>query len=220
MRQFDQAVAAEDRCHFFWWLAEWCLGPADAARLMVLPDCFDGVAVDALDLAWCSLAEAKPAADAGAVQELAVEYTRLFSGSLEGVGPPPPYESVWRENRLMGAATVSVIEAYRMAGFADIDPQVGPQDHLGVELKYVALSSLREAEAWRAGDMASARLRQARLRTFLEDHLAVWQPLWAADLKKKARLPLYPALADLMTAALAQTLHDLTDHEPLGLPAA
>ena len=132
-----------------------------------------------------------------------------MSGIQEGLGPPPPFESVWREDRLIGESTVAVIETYAEAGFADIQPEVGPQDHLAVELKFLALLALREAEAWRAGDRPGAQLRIAQQRDFLRAHLAAWAPRWADAIIQHARLPLYSALAGLLKAGLDQAARDL-----------
>lgn len=214
MNPIDYAALAEDRSRFFWGLAEWFLAPPDAERLARLPDP-DAIPqapdADALDAAWHALAVAKPQAGSAAVEALGVEFTRLFSGMQEGLGPPPPFESVWREDRLVGESTVAVMEAYAKAGFADIDPTAGPQDHLGVELKFLAVLGLREAEAWRAHDAAGARRRQVQQGDFVEGHLSAWAPRWADAIGEHARAPIYSALAGLAKAGLAQAATELAE---------
>jgi TorA maturation chaperone TorD len=216
MQTSDLAASAEDRSRFFWWLAEWFLGPPQRDRLASLAagDAAATPPQDELEAAWQALSRAVPDPDTMSLDEIGAEYTRLFSGIQEGLGPPPPFESVWREDRLMGEATVAVIEDYAQAGFADIEPEAGPQDHLAVELKFLALLALREAQAWRDGDSAGAENRQARQRDFLEKHLGVWVPPWAETIKTQARLPLFAALAALTQAALEHTRMELT--EPVG----
>lgn len=205
MDQTDHAASAEDRSRFYWWLAEWFLNPPDATRLESLHDATAAAAAPA----WQALAATRPAADAASLERLGVEFTRLFSGMQEGLGPPPPYESVWREDRLIGEATVAVIDAYTRAGFADIDPAAGPQDHLAVELKFIALLALREAEAWRAGDPAGARQRLMQQRDFLDRHLAAWAPRWADTIAAQSSEPLFVALAGLLRTALRETAEEL-----------
>lgn len=210
MTKIDYAALAEDRSRFFWWLAEWFLSPPNAERIASLPD--PGTTPpepDDMDLAWQALARSKPAS--APVDILSIEYTRLFSGMQEGIGPPPPFESVWRESRLMGESTVAVIDAYQSAGFADIDLSAGPQDHLAVELKFISLLALREMGAWQAGDEDTAINRLGQQHDFLERHLAAWAPQWAKAVAEQAHEPLFHALAGLVEASLAQAMHELVE---------
>jgi TorA maturation chaperone TorD len=209
MNQTDATTSAEDRSRFFWWLAEWFLNPPTPEHLATLPEADGETPVDPLDEAWQELSVARPANDAASLERLGVEFTRLFSGLQEGMGPPPPFESVWREDRLIGESTVQVIEAYAKAGFADIEPAAGPQDHIAVELKFIALLALREAEAWQAGDPTGAQQRLLQQRNFIDTHLAAWAPRWADALSEQARAPLFKALAGLLKAGLEQASAEL-----------
>ena len=212
MNRNDFPASAEDRSRFFWWLAEWFLSPPSQARLDTLPTSGDPAPpTDAMDSAWLALSNAAAHLETTTSDELGSEFTRLMSGVLEGMGPPPPFESVWREERLIGESTVAVIEAYALAGFADIEPEAGPQDHLAVELKFIALLALREAEAWRAGDAAGARRRLSQQRDFLNGHLAAWASRWAETVIEQARHPLFAALAGLLRVGLDQAERELTE---------
>lgn len=212
MTQNDHAASAEDRSRFFWWLAEWFLNPPSRDTLASLPSTMEAEPpVDAMDGAWLALANAAPEPEAVSLDELGSEFTRLFSGVQESLGPPPPFESVWREDRLIGESTAQVIAAYAKSGFADIAPEAGPQDHVAVELKFLALLALREAEAWRAGDQAAARQRLIQQSDFIKQHLAVWAPRWADAVIQQARLPLFAALAGLLKAGLDQAALELAE---------
>lgn len=212
MNQRDFTASAEDRSRFFWWLAEWFLSPPSQDRLASLPTTAEPEpATDAMDSAWLALAYAAPDLEHISLDEIGSEFTRLMSGIQEGMGPPPPFESVWREDRLIGDSTVAVIEAYARAGFADIDPEAGPQDHLAVELKFLALLALREAEAWQADDEPAAQQRLAQQRDFLQQHPAAWAPCWADAIIQQSREPLFAALAGLLKAGLDQMAAELAD---------
>ena len=204
MNQTDHAASAEDRSRFFWWLAEWFLNPPDSDHLATLPEPDGETPLDPLDEAWQELSSARPVLDPASLERLGVEFTRLFSGLQEGLGPPPPFESVWREDRLIGESTVAVIESYAQAGFADIEPVAGPQDHIAVELKFIALLALRETEAWRANQPDQAGQRLIQQRDFLDHHLTTWAPRWASTLALDSREPLFTALAGLLKAGLEQ----------------
>ena len=212
MQQSDLAASAEDRSRFFWWLAEWFLNPPSREMLAGLPEKEgEDSPGDALDRAWQALARARPDPQSASLDELGAEFTRLVSGVQEGSGPPPPFESVWREDRLIGETTVAVIEAYLQAGFADIAPEAGPQDHIAVELRFLALLALREADSWRGGDTAGAEKRLDQQRDFLAHHLGTWAPCWADRVMADARIPLFSALAGLAKAGLEQALQELAE---------
>lgn len=215
MNQSDLTALAEDRSRFFWWLAEWFLSPPSQEQLATLPAAEaapPAVLVDAMDRAWRALSNAAPNPETTSPDELGAEFTRLLSGVQEGMGPPPPYESVWREDRLIGESTVQVIEAYARSGFADIDPEAGPQDHIAVELKFIALLALRESEAWQTSDEAGAKQRLTQQRDFLNQHLATWAPRWADAIIELACEPLFAALAGLLKAGLDQATAELASY--------
>jgi TorA maturation chaperone TorD len=212
MTQIDRAASAEDRSRFFWWLAEWFLNPPSRDTLASLPATMEAEPpADAMDSAWLALANAVPNMETDSLNELGSEFTRLFSGVQESLGPPPPFESVWREDRLIGESTAQVVAAYAKSGFADIAPEAGPQDHVAVELRFIALLALREAEAWQSDDRAVAHQRLIQQSDFLKQHLAVWAPRWADAIIQQARLPLFAALAGLLKAGLDQAALELVE---------
>lgn len=134
---------------------------------------------------------------------LGVEHTRLFGGLQEGYGPPPPYESVWRDDPTVGTVAAAVAEAYRAAGY-DERGFAGPCDQLAEELRFVAaLSAAEDAAASDGSDDDLAAARDHR-RRFLDQHLMVWVPGYCRALTAQAREPLYAALARVT----AQILHE------------
>jgi TorA maturation chaperone TorD len=213
MNQSDFSSTAEDRSQFFWWLSEWFTGLPNLEKLGSLPvlEASSGSeAANVLDNAWQALSVAALHSRLVSLDKLGVEFTRLFSGIQEGMGPHPPFESVWREDRLIGESTVAVIRAYAAAGFADIDLEAGPQDHISVELKFMALLALREAEAWKAGKTDIAQMRISQQEAFLRDHLGAWASRWAEAIIQQSREPLFAALAGLLKAGLAETQFELS----------
>ncbi len=142
--------------------------------------------------------------------DLLPEYTRLLRGILKDYGPPPPYESLYRGDNLMGDATVWVTQFYRDAGFENIYPEAGPPDHIGVELRFLALLCFRESEAAATGDETGVTRYRAHQRNFIERHLMGWVPAFAEQLIARSRTPFYSAVAH-MTQQLVELAHaDLT----------
>lgn len=134
--------------------------------------------------------------------KLAIEHARLFLGLRQGYGPPPPYESLWREARVLGDSSLAVARAYSEAGFMDAS-QCGPCDHIASELRFLASLCHAEAEATALGDIAEASWARERQVDFLKDHLLTWVPPYCRELARQAREPLYTALARVTEKMLA-----------------
>lgn len=127
--------------------------------------------------------------DASGVAALAIEYTRLFGAVGPDHGPLPPYESVHRDT-----SQAAVSEFYAEAGLATFDA-AAPPDHLGVEVRLMALLCHGESASWRGGHSKQARLALENERAFLDRHLLAWAPRYLETLERAARHPLYRALA-------------------------
>lgn len=100
------------------------------------------------------------------------EFTRLFLGPGRPVAHP--YESVYREGRMVGDTTLDVRRRLIEEGLVPRH-QIQP-DHVGIELAFMAHLASREALAWEIGDTDGARNCLSRQASFLQDHLATWLP--------------------------------------------
>jgi TorA maturation chaperone TorD len=138
-------------------------------------------------------------------QRLAVEHARLFLGLREGYGPPPPYESLWRGEQVMGDSTPAVASAYAAAGFvAEGPPAWGPCDHLAFELRFMASLCHAEEEALGAGDTAQVQWARGHQARFLREHLLAWFPRYSEHLAMQAREALYRTLARVTVQMLSE----------------
>ena len=142
-----------------------------------------GFAALQADLAGC---------DEDALEQLAVVFDRAFFG----MGPRTaqkafPYESVYTSEGglMMQEAYAEVLHVYRNAGFAKNPGFKEPEDHLAVELAFMALLCGRAVEA-------------------LCDHLLNWIDRFTADVRKAAEDGFYFDLAtfteDFLTADAAE----------------
>ncbi len=196
----DAAVAAT-RGGAYWFLSRLLLERPEASFLGEIA-ARDAAGDD--DLAEI-VEEAKVAvSEQRAALALLREYTFLFRGLREGEGPPPPYESLYREQRLMGDSTAHVMRHYHEAGFGDIVPEAGPQDHIGVELRFLSLLCYREHQALNEGAVERALEFTARQRRFLDEHPLRWVDELCDRIESASRLPYYAAVARLTPALLHQ----------------
>jgi len=202
---------AEHRSQAYWALSRFFLTRPDEA---FVDEIRGGSAAGGADRGMPAVLRLKTALGESApgplAERLAREYTRLLRGLGEQFGLAPPYESLHRGGRLMDRTSQVVAARMRSAGFADVAPEAGPPDHIGTELRFMALLCLSEAQAWTAQDAVAAAGRRQEQAAFLEAHLVAWVPAYCRLLADAATEPFYSAVGELTV----QMLHE--DRQLLG----
>lgn len=167
---------------------------------------FDSMAVAAarIDSELAALAaRLGPAFAALPLQELLVDYTRLFLGPVQALAQP--YASVWLKgdaNALMQDTTLAVQALYAEGGFEiGADFQELP-DHVAAELEFLYLLIHRENEArWSGRSEEQARF-EALKRRFLDQHLGRWLGKFLLAVHGGTQTGFYEALAELTEAVV------------------
>lgn len=147
---------------------------------------------------WGKFAAALPSADLASVRtEAAAEYAALFLSM--SADPVFPYESVYtsQTHLMMQQARDKAVAAYRANGFERSDALNVPEDHVGIELEFMAKLCQKELDALDAGDNAAADAARAAQRTFCSEHLLNWVPALCDDLERRAKSDLYRGLAEM-----------------------
>lgn len=204
--ELEQATAREDLCRF---LAA-CHYEPDAA--FAEEQVFDSMATAArrldpqLEAGARRLGEAFAAQD---LQELLVDYTRLF------LGPPSPlaapYGSVWLsgENAVMQESTVALQGLYGEAGF-ELDEELAEMpDHVAVELEFLYLLTFKQNEARRSGEEVAIAAWNQLHDLFLRGHLGAWIAPFTQAVKANAGTAFYRELADLTVGFLRMEVERL-----------
>lgn len=192
MADQDKGLAKADFCRF---LAACFYEPGrEFAEERLFESMRDAAAHISPDLAAeaAGLGEAFAAA---ALEDLLVDYTRLFLGPTEILAQP--YGSVWLtdEKTLMQDATVAVLDLYRQGGFEMDEGFRELPDHVAAELEFLYLMLFRENEAEQKGD-AAALEKAARLKQrLLGEHLGRWVGPFTAAIGKHAESDFYRRLA-------------------------
>lgn len=151
----------------------------------------------------------------GIERELATEYARL----LLNTGEIPcfyPCESVYTSSECMmkQEAYSQVLAIYREEGLARVESMGEPEDHVSVEMEFMAhlCSRARSALTSRRGELYRAYLEKQR--QFLDRHLLPWVPRFAQNLRGVAQDDFYLAVAEITDEFLRDepaNLDDLTD---------
>lgn len=130
-------------------------------------------------------------------EKLQSDFNRLFAGP--GHLAAPPWESVYRsrERLLFGEPTLAVREFYRSFGLETKKGRSEPDDHLSLELEFMAWLCKQAARPAISPEQIKLYLSgQAR---FLSEHLLEWVPALCDDIGKAAESEFFRGLA-LLTA--------------------
>ncbi len=140
---------------------------------------------------------------AGAQVDLAADYAGLFLNASQT--PVYPYESVYtsEERLLMQKARDQMIEELRSEGLALTANAKEPEDHIAIELEFVAHLCQKTIQSLEQGDLLSARQYLEKQKSFLDKHLLVWAPTFCDDTFRAARTDFYKGVAQLTKDFLA-----------------
>jgi anaerobic sulfite reductase subunit A len=123
--------------------------------------------------------------------DLAWEYTRLFIGPSKDV--ILPYESSYGKKNFTGKAVLEAKDRYRKAGISKAAACPEPEDHVALELDFMANLCRRMAEKINAADDVKDEL--AIQREFLEECLQRWVPRFCDDIIKSPEADFYRGIA-------------------------
>ena len=210
------ADLAQRRSRTYWLLSRLVFEAPSGAFLAELGAALDGATPDleaplGAETAAFRDAVREARADTSAPAGFEVERARLLAGLAKSYGAPPPYESVFREDKLPGESTIAVTTAYAEAGMEPPAPDVGPADHLGAELRFLALLCHRESEAWQASDRGAAATWIERERAFLDEHVLQWVPEHCQRLVALAESSYHRAVFSLIARACMVDRDDVAE---------
>jgi TorA maturation chaperone TorD len=134
-----------------------------------------------------------------ALEELLVEYARLFVGPFELIAPP--YGSVYLDpNRtVMGDSTIKVLQAYRDSRLDLSKDLHEPPDHIAVELEFMQFLALCGAKAAMEQDENRVQGLLSAQGIFLNELLFPWIPPFCDKITQGSKAPFYRALADCLS---------------------
>jgi TorA maturation chaperone TorD len=147
--------------------------------------------------------------ESGFLRHLEDCFNRLFVGP--GAVEAPPWESVHlnKENTLFQPSTLDVRKAYVASGFI---PQQYPHvadDHIAIELDFLARLAERAEMSLESGDTATALSALAASEEFLRKHLMKWVHNFAASVAAATHAYFYQEVAAMLAAFLPVDLEVL-----------
>lgn len=139
-----------------------------------------------------------------ALDDLRADYTRLLLGT--SVVLAPPWESVYfsDERLIFQEQTVQVRAWYRRFGLEAPHHAQEPDDHIGLELLFVAQLARQALVALEEQDQAAFEELLAAQRSFLTEHLFQWAAQWCDLVETQANTLFFQGLAPLTKGILAE----------------
>lgn len=132
--------------------------------------------------------------------ELAADYAKVFLGIGEKQSEGAfPFESVYTSTQglLMQEARDEVLQIYRQNGFVKADSVKVPEDHLYIELQFMAELSNKIADAFANDDNAEYVKLLNVQHDFIKKHFNRWVFRFCSEINDVASTDYYKALADM-----------------------
>ncbi len=139
-----------------------------------------------------------------AFEKIQSDYTRMFIGP--GKLKAAPWESVYlNEDRMtFQEQTLDVRYWYRRFGLESEKIHKEPDDHIGLELMFLAHLATEAIQALQVQDQVNFDKFLDAQREFLIKHLGVWAQTWCGLVEKNAQTEFYKGLVALTRGALAE----------------
>ena len=134
------------------------------------------------------------------LEDLAIEYTRLFLGPGRHISP---HESIHHERddgdwgKHWGASTVEVKKFVESLGLEYKESDRSMPDHISVELELMQKIISKEKEAWEKNDGKGVLHYLKIEKMFMEDHIITWVPIFCDVIIAEAELSFYREMAGL-----------------------
>ena len=130
------------------------------------------------------------------LEELRVEYTRLFVGSPPFKAVCMPYESYWRQSTIMGPPVGELAQVFEEIGLRISDEYTDLPDHISVEFEL--MSQIYRSLVDETPDGSEEKILSLRSikGNFVENHLD-WIDDFCVKVEGESRIPLYQYLASI-----------------------
>ncbi len=146
--------------------------------------------------------------------DLARDYARTFIGhGVNGRSAAYPYESVHTSEKrlLMQDARDEVLAVYRANNLKKDKSWRDCEDHIALELEFMQVMAKRTAKALSHGQEDEAIEMLRTQRSFLENHLANWVPIFVHDIMEWSETDFYRGAGELLLGFVETEQDALSD---------
>jgi len=173
-----------------------CLSPK-IKPILAIADVFPSEETRQLIRELVLFTDAIPSQDLETVHsKLGTDYAALFLGKDDVYQPPT--ESSYTKGTVSSHPLHEVRGLYHGFGMEKKEEFDGPEDHIAVELGFIAHLCGKTVSALKAQNKGEALKYMEAQKEFLENHLIKWVPALAKDIILAARTPFYQAIAAII----------------------
>ena len=130
------------------------------------------------------------------LRNLSKDWTHVFRGVVRD-GILPPYESLYRPKRLQKKPAQEINRLFSKMGIQVPEEWHQPSDYIGVELDFMRFVCEKESRLRNDGEPNALREAVETGKSFLEDHIALWVPIFCKRMLEEAREDYYLGIAHL-----------------------
>ena len=136
--------------------------------------------------------------------DLQTDYARLFIGPAKVI--TPPWESVYfsEERLVFQEETLQVREWYRRFDLQSVKLHAEPDDHVGLELTFLAHLAQRGLTALEQNDPSELQTLLEAQWEFLGSHPGKWVPTWCEQVAQEANTDFYRGIAYMIKGTLSE----------------
>lgn len=135
------------------------------------------------------------------LKNLSKDWTRLFRGVVRD-GMLPPYESLYRPKKLRRTPVREINRLFSEMGIQVPEEWHQPSDYIGVELDFMRLLCEREEQERERMEMDALRQVLKLEYSFLQEHVALWVPLFCEGMFRQAHEDYYRGVSRLTTGLI------------------
>lgn len=136
------------------------------------------------------------------LEDLAADYAKTFLAAGDAAGKAAfPYESVYTgtDSQFGGSVQMNLNAEYAARGFSMREDMFKiMEDHIGLELNYMAELLKEQAEMIEAGEEKKADKLSKNMKKFFRRHISNWVNLFANDIYKYTQRDFYKAIARIL----------------------
>lgn len=148
--------------------------------------------------------EHKPTATV--VQELSVEWTRLFRGISPAYGPQPPFAGIYISEDGVGVNTVmGITQMYSAHGLGTREDKHNRMDYLGTQLDFISILTKRAAQEAKLGNCTAVESIRIDILNFLHKYLLSWVDKFVDKAREYAQTDFFKGYLVM----LSESLNDL-----------